>query len=251
MLQHVKRILFLAMSAAIIISCGNDDDQVEELPEWNKDRTAVIQVYSRLNNEPLFKDGDYTGVTSRLGSRSSQVAVLHRADVVYGAENTENPTVSVAAGTGKVSFFACNNLSSGRAEGTGILIGHTVASMECIPVSSGCTWFSVPVKANNYIDMTFASISFEHESQVTPGIEVIRKNMNDKTVLVGLADQSLKNMLAAGFSSSSYRLVPVESTGAGQFVFVLTTLKWIVREHTEMQVGDGDMVSFDIQIEAL
>lgn len=253
MIKMINQFLFLTLSLTVCISCGKGDDPAGELPDWNKNRTATIQLYSRLNNEPLFNTADYSQVLSSVRSNLHQVAVLHRADVVYGTAAIVNPTISIASEAGKVPFFARNRYSGDKAEGSGVLIGHTVSEMKTIPISSGCSWFSVPTRANLSIAMIFATVTFDNESQLSPGAEVIRKNLNDGTVLVGVVSKTLKDKLASEFSAGSYRFEIVESTGnqVNQLVFVLTTLKWVLRQHTETPVGTDGVLNFNLQIESL
>ena|GEM_PF-2644458 len=253
MRQKRSSLLFLALSLTMYISCNKSNDPAEQLPEWNKNRTITIQFYSRLTKESLFKTADYSQAMNQIRSGNQQVAVFHRADVIYETAVTVNPTVSVASEAGKVPFFVCNRYSGNRAEGSGILIGHTVARMEAIPVSTGCTWFLVPTRVNTAIAMNFATISFENESQMTSGAEIIRKNLTDETVLVGVVDKTHKDKLTSEFAAKSYRVSLIESTNsqASQSLFVLTTQKWVVREHTETPIGTDGILSFNLQIEAL
>ncbi len=253
MMKLLNRILLMALSAAALVSCDKGSDPEPELPAWNKNRTATIQFYSRFTNEPLFKNADYVPVVSRIRSSVQQVAVLHRSDAVYGASDPVNPMAAVAAVAGKVPFFLLNRIVGQRAEVSGILIGHTVAKMETVSVSDGSRLLSLPTRANASISMTFACVAFENESQVTSGAEIIRKNLTEATVLVGVAPVALKQKLSSEFAAPNCRLVTIESTSSAgnQLVFVLTTLKWVVREHTETAVGAEGISCLDIQIEAL
>ncbi|MDX9883991.1 MAG: hypothetical protein RBS73_18170 [Prolixibacteraceae bacterium] len=255
-MQKTNILILLAAIVWAFVSCGKENDPVPDLPEWEKNNTVSIQFYSRLSNEKLFKTDDYSAVISRIHANQNQVAVLHRVDAVYNSTEILNPMVPIAAETVKIPVFAWNRYSGTRVEGSGILIGHTIAEMKNTPVSEGCNHFTVPVTmvtATGSINMTFTSISFENENQLTTGAATIKEKLDDKTVLAGVAAKTLQNKLKTAFPEGNYRVEIIESTDgkANQIIFVITGPKWIVREHKEVAVGTDGISCYDIKIEKL
>lgn len=249
-------LILLAISLWAFVSCGKDDDPSSDLPEWKKNNTVTIQFYSKLNNQMLFGTADYAAVTSRIKANQNQVAVLHRVDAVYNLTEIQNPMVAIAAETVKIPLFAWSRFSETKAEGSGILIGHTIAEMKNTPISDGCSYFTVPVTmvtASGSINMIFASICFENESHLAAGATMVKEKLDDKTVLVGVAGKALQNKLKSGFSEESYRIETIESNDgkADQIIFVITSQKWVVREHTKTAVGADGISCFDLKIEKL
>jgi len=255
-LNNFILLILLAISFWAFVSCGKKDDPSPELPEGEKDNTVSIQFYSRFSNEKLFNTGDYSAVISRIRANQNHVAVLHRVDAVYNLSEIQNPMVSIAAETVKIALFAWNRYSGTRVEGSGILIGHTVAEMKNTPISDGCSYFTIPVTivtANGSINMTFASISFENENQLTTGVATIKEKLDDKTVLVGVAAKTLQNKLKSEFPEGNYKFEVIESVEGKttQFIFVVTTRQWVVREYKEVTVGSDGISCFDLKIEKL
>jgi hypothetical protein len=249
-------LILLAISLWAFVSCGKDDDPSPDLPEWKKNNTVTIQFYSKLNNQTLFGTADYSSVTNRIRSNQNHVAVLHRVDAVYSSAEIQNPMVAIGAETVKIPFFAWNRFSATKAEGSGILIGHTVAEMKNTLISDGCSYFTVPVTtvtASGSINMVFASVCFENESQLAAGATMVKEKLDDKTVLVGVAGKALQNKLKSEFPEGTYRVEIIESKDgkASQIIFVITSHKWIVREHEEVAVGPDGISCVDLKIEKL
>lgn len=252
-MQKINILILLAVSLWAFGSCGKEDDSSPDLPEWGKNNTVSIQFYSRLSNEKLFNTGDYSAVVSRIRTNQNHVAVLHRADAVYGSSEILNPMVSIAAETVKIPLFAWNRYAGTQVEGSGILIGQTISKMENISISDGCSYFSVPIMANGTINMNFTTISFENENQLTAGLPTIKEKLDEKTVLIGVSAKTLRSKLESEFSGGNYRFETIECSGgkATQLLFVVTTQKWLVREHAEVSIGSDGIFCFDLKIEAL
>lgn len=252
-MKKINILILLAISLAIFISCGKEDNPSPDLPEWEKNNTVSIQFYSRLSNEKLFSTTDYSAVISRIRSKSNHVAVLHRADAVYGTSEILNPMVTIAAETVKIPLFAWNRYSVARAEGSGILIGQTITKAENTSINDGCSYFSVPIMANGTINMNFTTISFENENQLTAGFATIKEKLDEKTILIGVSAKTLRSKLESEFSGGNYRFETIECSGgkATQLLFVVTTQKWLVREHAEVPIGSDGIFCFDLKIEAL
>ncbi len=255
-MQRNYILILLAISLWAFVSCGKEENPLPDLPEWKKNNTVVVQFYSKLSNETLFGTNDYSSVINHIRINQSQVAVLHRADAVYNLTQMQNPMVAIAEETVKIPVFAWNRYSGTRVEGSGILIGHTVAEMKNTPVSDGCNYFTVPVTmvtTSGSVNMTFASVCFENESQLTAGAAIAKQKLDDKTVLVGVVEKALQNKLKSEFPEGAYRTETIESKNgkADQTIFVITSPKWIVREHTEVAVGTDGILCFDIKIEKL
>jgi hypothetical protein len=248
-MQKTNILVILSVILWAFVSCGKGKDPSPYMPEWGKNSTISIQFYSRLSNEKLFKTEDYSAVISRIRANKNHVAVLHRIDAVNNLSEIQNPMVTIAAEAVKIPLFAWSRYSGTRVEGSGILVGQTIAEMKNIPISDGCSYFSVPLTANGSIILNFASITFENENQLTTGVATIKEKLNDQTVLVGVAAKTLQNKLKIEFPEGNYRIETIESTD--QIIFVITSPKWIVLEYKEVAVGTDGISCYDIKIEKL
>ena len=249
-------IILLACTASILFSCSKEEDPVPELPAWNKNRTTTIQVYTTLSGTPILEGGqtsaDFTSVSSRIRPGLQSVAVLHRADATLSGTAPYNPAIAMGAKALRVPLFALHRFNGQKAEGTGVLIGHTYAKSEIQRIADGCAYLSVATRANASIPMTFGTVSFENQAQVDAGAEVIRNNMNDATVVVGIVAKELAGQLKSKFQAQSYRFSTVEGsrTQANQVIFVVSTNKWVLRESAEQLIGNSGLAAYDLQIES-
>lgn len=252
-MQKINILILLVVGFWAFVSCGKEDDPSPEPPEWDKANTRSIQFYSRLNNSQLFNTSDFAAVTGRIRTSQSYITILHRIDAVSGLTEMQNPIVTIAEETGKIPIFIWSRYSGTRVEGSGILVGQTIAEMKNTPISDGCNYFSVPLTANGSINMKVASITFENENQLATGIAAIKEKPDDQTVLIGVAAKALQTKLKSAFSEENYRAEFVESKNGNtnQIIFVITSLKWVVREHNEVAVGADGISCFDIKIEKL
>ncbi len=252
-MQKIKILILLAVSVSIFASCGKDGDSPPDLPDGGKKVTFPIQLYSRLNNRSLFSTDDFAAVTGRIRTSQSYLTILHRVDAVYNSPGMRNPLHSVAEETGKIPVFILNRYAGTRVEGSGILVGQTIREMTNIPVSEGCSYFLLPLMANESINMKITSITFENENQLATGVATIKEKLDDQTVLVGMAAKALENKLKAEFSEGNYRIEFIEgkNENTNQIIFVITSRKWTVGEHQETAVGTDGISCFDIEIEKL
>lgn len=252
-MRKINILILLAISFSLFASCGKEDDSPPDQPDGGKKVTFPIQLYSRLNNSPLFSTDDFAAVTGRIRTSESYFTILHRVDAVYNSSGIRNPLVSIAEETLKIPVFIWNRYAGTRVEGSGILVGQTIRQMRSIPVSDGCSYFSIPLMANESINMNVASINFENETQLTTGVATIKEKMDDQTVLVGITDKTLKNRLKSEFPETSYHIGFIEGKdgNTNQLIFIVTSLKWAVGEHQETTVGTDGISCFDIKIEKL
>jgi hypothetical protein len=251
--MKISNILWFTLALILCFSCGKDDE-TPSLPEWNKEHTATVQFYSRFNQTSLFGDDNYTQVISGIQSATQQIVVLDRADVVYSETGIVNPTVSIASSAGRVPLFVAGSLTGERVEGTGVLIKHTITESGSVNVAPGAAMFTVLTKVNNSIPITFSTLSLNNENQISTGLDAITSNIvNNGAVLVGSIDKALKDKLASKFPSKTFRLATVESNqpGASRIIFVLSSLKWVLRESAEVHVNDNGLSRIDLKIEAL
>lgn len=252
-MQKINILILLAVCSWAFVFCGKKDDPSTDLPEWGEKNTVPIQFYSRLSNEKLFNTDDYSAVTSRIRASQSYVAVLHRVDAAYSLTEMQNPMVTIAAEAVKIPLFAWTRYSDMRIEGSGILVGQTVAEMRNTPISDGCCYVSVPLTANGSINLNFASIAFENETQLTKSVATIKEKLDNKTVLVGVGAKTLQNKLKSEFTEGNYRFETIERADgkATQFIFIVTSPKWKIYEYKETAVGTDGISCFDIKIEKL
>ncbi|HEX3006128.1 MAG TPA: hypothetical protein VHO90_00775 [Bacteroidales bacterium] len=246
--------LFLGVVLLFCSSCGKDSNDEPGLPEWNKEHTATIQFYSRLNQESLFTGLDYSEVTTRIKSSVQQIAVLDRADVVYSETGITNPTVSIASQCSRVPLFVADSYNESQINGTGVLIKHTLTESKSINIAPGAGMLTVATQVNTSIPLLFSTLSINNESQIETGLAAITSNVTTHgAVLVGTIDKSLADKLASRFPSKSFRFVTIESSepNTGRLIFVLTSLKWVMRESSEIILNNTGLSCIDIKIEAL
>jgi len=252
-MRKINILILLAVGFSIFASCGKEDDSPPDLPDGGENITYPIQLYSRLNNSQLFNTDDFAAVIGRIRSSQSYLTILHRIDAVYNLSEIRNPMVSIAEETVKIPVFIWNRYAGTRVEGSGILVGQTIGEMRNIPTSDGCSYFSLPLMANESINMNFASITFENENQLAAGVATIKEKLDDKTVLVGIAGKILQEKLKSAFPENDYPIEIIEGKDekTNQIIFVITSRKWAVREHKEAPVGADGISCFDLEIEKL
>jgi hypothetical protein len=246
--------LFLGVVLLFCSSCGKDNNDEPGLPEWNKEHTATIQFYSRLNQESLFTGLDYGEVITRIKSSVQQIAVLDRADVVYTETGITNPTVSIASQCSRIPLFAAGSYSEKQVNGTGVLIKHTVTESKSINVAPGASMLTVSSHVNTSIPILFSTLSIDNENQIETGMEAITSNViTHGAVVIGTIEKSLTEKLASLFPSKTFRFVTIDSSqpSTGRVIFVLTSLKWVVRESSEIILNNTGLSCIDIKIEAL
>lgn len=255
MRNRIIHMLTAGLTALFLISCEKESDPVDELPEWNRNRTTTVQVVSTFTNAPILTGGvagaDFTAISNRIRSGTQSVTLLHRADATMGS-GAYNPAISMGAKSLRVPLFALSRFSGQKAEGTGVLINHSYARSEITQVADGCSFLKVDTRANAAIPMTFATVSFDSQSQLEAGAAAIRNNMTDATVVAGLVKKDLIDQLKAKFPDATYRFSNAELKGgqSTQMIFVVSSKKWVLRDFSESQVGSGTTV-VDLQIEAL
>lgn len=252
MKEKIKHIIFALSALLFFAGCGKGDDPVPDVPEWNKNRTAVIQVYTRMNNTPVTGavGADADAISSRIRSTVHAVALLDRADVTPGATAPFNPVVAVGASAKKVPLFALNRYEGSVAIGSGVLIGHSYIKSETLPTQGGTSLLKVDTRVNASIPMTFATIAFDAENQLNAGGALVRSHLNDATVVVGFVPGELAETLKAVFPAQNYRFEIVKGADpASRAIFVVSTKKWILRETTSGK--SGSVSYFDLQIESL
>ena len=256
MKMKMKYLILLAV-ALTVISCGKDPepDPGTELPDWNKTRTTTVLVLGRMNNAPLMQQAssDLEAVSGLIRSTVHSVALLSRADVVPGGLFTWNPVVAVGASAKRVPLFALHSYKDEVAEGNGMLIGHTYARSEMIPVAGGTSLLKVDTRANASIPMIFGTVSIDQQSQVTAAAQLVKTHLSDGTVVAGLVNKALAAQWKGEFAQSQYRFELVESTAANasQSIYVVSKSKWVLRAANETTVGSSGISVFNLQIESL
>lgn len=256
MKMNMKYLMLLAVSL-MVMSCGKDPepDPGTELPDWNKTRTTTVLVLGRMNNAPLMQQAssDLEAVSGLVRSTVHSVALLSRADVMPGGLFTWNPVVAVGASAKRVPLFALHSYKDEVAEGNGMLIGHTYARSEMIPVAGGTSFLKVDTRANASIPMIFGTVSIDQQSQVTTASQLVKTHLTDGTIVAGMVSKALAEQWKGEFAQSQYRFELVESTAANasQSIYVVSKSKWVLRAANETTVGSSGISVFNLQIESL
>ena len=55
-------LLFICVISCLFVSCSDEDNKGEEIPEWNRFRTTNILVYAHLSEQNLFSSCSYKEV---------------------------------------------------------------------------------------------------------------------------------------------------------------------------------------------
>ena len=77
-------LLFICIISCLFVSCSDEDNKGEEIPEWNRFRTTNVLVYAHLSEQNLFSSCSYKEVASSIRNTVHSVALLDRTNAVYG-----------------------------------------------------------------------------------------------------------------------------------------------------------------------
>ena len=55
-------LLFICIISCLFVSCSDEDNKGEEIPEWNRFRTTNVLVYAHLSEQNLFSSCSYKEV---------------------------------------------------------------------------------------------------------------------------------------------------------------------------------------------
>ena len=233
-------LLFICVISCLFVSCSDEDNKGEEIPEWNRFRTTNVLVYAHLSEQNLFSSCSYKEVASSIRNTVHSVALLDRTNAVYGQTAIINTGTETARESKKVPVFVPVSYSNGEKK----IIGSTVL------------FPSTKTEAVNGIDMLFCSVSLNSEDLIAPAVDVFKKKVNEQTVLVGTVKRALlpnlESAITSNLTSDTYSFVEVENRNRDSeyCIFVLTSHKWAFRGVTETSVS-GDLHCFQLQIESL
>ena len=59
-------LLFICVISCLFVSCSDEDNKGEEIPEWNRFRTTNVLVYAHLSEQNLFSSCSYKEVASSI-----------------------------------------------------------------------------------------------------------------------------------------------------------------------------------------
>ena len=77
-------LLFICVISCLFVSCSDEDNKGEDIPEWNRFRTTNVLVYAHLSEQNLFSSCSYKEVASSIRNTVHSVALLDRTNAVYG-----------------------------------------------------------------------------------------------------------------------------------------------------------------------
>ena len=77
-------LLFICIISCLFVSCSDEDNKGEDIPEWNRFRTTNVLVYAHLSEQNLFSSCSYKEVASSIRNTVHSVALLDRTNAVYG-----------------------------------------------------------------------------------------------------------------------------------------------------------------------
>ena len=248
-------LLFICVISCLFVSCSDEDNKGEEVPEWNRFRTTNVLVYAHLSEQNLFSSCSYKEVASSIRNTTHSVALLDRTNAVYGLINTGT---EAARESKKVPVFVPVSYNSEEKKiiGSTVLFPSTISEVTQYEVENDCRYLETKTEAVNGIDMLFCSVSLNSEDLIAPAVDVFKKKVNEQTVLVGTVKRALlsnlESEITSNLTSGTYSFVEVENRNRGSeyCIFVLTSHKWAFRGVTETSVS-GDLHCFQLQIESL
>lgn len=258
MKSNYINLLFISLLSCFFVSCSDDDNRGEDIPEWNRFRTTDVLVYAHLSEQNLFSSCNYEEVATSIRNTSHAVAVLDRTNAVYGQTAVINTGVETARESKRIPVFVPIDYNSGEQKLTGstILLPTTISEVTQYVVKDDCRLLETKTEAVKGIDMFFCSLSLTSEDLIAPAVEVCKENLKEQTVLVGTVKRTLLPTLESAISSSfapdSYAFMEVENRkeDSEYCIFVLTSHKWALRGVIETGVS-GDLHCFQLQIESL
>ena len=75
-------LLFICVISCLFVSCSDEDNKGEDIPEWNRFRTTNVLVYAHLSEQNLFSSCSYKEVASSIRNTTHSVALLDRTVLV-------------------------------------------------------------------------------------------------------------------------------------------------------------------------
>lgn len=251
-------LLFICVISCLFVSCSDEDNKGENIPEWNRFRTTNVLVYAHLSEQNLFSSCSYKEVASSIRNTVHSVALLDRTNAVYGQTAIINTGTETARESKKVPVFVPVSYSDGEKKiiGSTVLFPSTISEMTQYVVKNDCRYLETKTEAVNGIDMLFCSVSLNSEDLIAPAVDVFKKKVNEQTVLVGTVKRALlpnlESAITSNLTSDTYSFVEVENRNRDSeyCIFVLTSHKWAFRGVTETSVS-GDLHCFQLQIESL
>ena len=98
-------LLFICVISCLFVSCSDEDNKGEDIPEWNRFRTTNVLVYAHLSEQNLFSSCSYKEVASSIRNTVHSVALLDRTNAVYGQTAIINTGTETARESKKVPVF--------------------------------------------------------------------------------------------------------------------------------------------------
>ena len=232
-------LLFICVISCLFVSCSDEDNKGEDIPEWNRFRTTNVLVYAHLSEQNLFSSCSYKEVASSIRNTVHSVALLDRTNAVYGQTAIINTGTETARESKKVPVFVPVSYSNGEKKiiGSTVLFPSTISEMTQYVVKNDCRYLETKTEAVNGIDMLFCSVSLNSEDLIA-----VRRALLS----------NLESEITSNLTSGTYSFVEVENRNRDSeyCIFVLTSHKWAFRGVTETSVS-GDLHCFQLQIESL
>ena len=160
-------LLFICIISCLFVSCSDEDNKGEEIPEWNRFRTTNVLVYAHLSEQNLFSSCSYKEVASSIRNTVHAVALLDRTNAVYGQTAIINTGTETARESKKVPVFVPVSYSNGEKKiiGSTVLFPSTISEMTQYVVKNDCRYLETKTEAVNGIDMLFCSVSLNSEDK--------------------------------------------------------------------------------------
>ena len=141
-------LLFICVISCLFVSCSDEDNKGEDIPEWNRFRTTNVLVYAHLSEQNLFSSCSYKEVASSIRNTVHSVALLDRTNAVYGQTAIINTGTETARESKKVPVFVPVSYSNGEKKiiGSTVLFPSTISEMTQYVVKNDCRYLETKTR---------------------------------------------------------------------------------------------------------
>ena len=197
-------LLFICVISCLFVSCSDEDNKGEEIPEWNRFRTTNVLVYAHLSEQNLFSSCSYKEVASSIRNTTHSVALLDRTNAVYGQTAIINTGTEAARESKKVPVFVPVSYNSEEKKiiGSTVLFPSTISEMTQYEVENDCRYLETKTEEN--IDLHFLNDYIDSLAEELPAqrkkifILSKRQNYTNKEIaeMMGISESTVATQLS-------------------------------------------------------
>lgn len=263
MIRHFSRYAALTcfLTLSILSACSKKEKTTgpsteapvstkEELPDWNKSKTAVLYFFTTLKDQPLGTTAEiYHNISEQLKDTSSyRVVLLDRSDI--NTSTAINGCSILAAATNMVPMYNLNKYKGNIAEGTGILVKETIQQQDSYEIAADCRLKRFNTFAVKGVEWPLATVRFETQSQINAATNILSSSISQNTVIIGSTTVDIFDKIKEKVTtlSKTYRVQKVTENTNGYVVFYISPKYWVLREAVQSTVyGEVQMIKLSIE----